>query len=141
MARPRLPRDPAGNPIRDSEDPYLMARQTVRDNFNDLLRVALEQAKSGDSAFLVRLLGHLESQPTRVPGVSADGDPANIASDIARWAAVGGVSVETARKMIALLRETQAFVKRSKTIDALIHAYETSGQTVPPRVDAMRGVA
>ncbi|MFM0558941.1 hypothetical protein [Paraburkholderia sediminicola] len=141
MARPRLPRDPAGNKIRDTEDPYLMARQTVRDNFPDLIDVALKQAKEGDSSFLVRLLNHLEDQPTRLPTISAEGDPATIATDIAKWAAVGGVSVETARKMIALLRETQAFVKRSKTIDALIHAYETSGQAIPPRVDAMRGAS
>lgn len=141
MARPRLPRDPAGNPIRDADDPYLMARQTVRDSFPDLMKVALEQALKGDSTLLVRLLNHLEQQPTRLPTISADGDPANIASDIARWAAVGGISVETARKMIALLRETQAFVKRSKTIEALIAAYEASGQPIPERVDAMRDAA
>lgn len=137
MARPRLPRDPAGNKIRDDDDPYLTARSAVRERFPDLMRIALDQAMKGDSVLLVRLLNHLESQPTRLPTISADEDPANIASDIARWAAVGGVSVDVARKMVALLRESQAFVKRSKTIDALIHAYETSGQPIPDRVDAM----
>jgi len=141
MARPRLPRDPRGKKIYDEDDPYMLARKNVRDRFTKLMEVALEQAEKGDSTFLVRLLNHLEDQPTRLPSISADSDAAAIAQDIAKWAAVGGVSVETARRMIALLKETHAFVKRSKTIDAMIAAYEKSGRPVPDRVHAMKGAA
>jgi len=141
MARPRLPRDPRGKKIYDEDDPYMLARKNVRDRFTKLMEVALEQAEKGDSTFLVRLLNHLEDQPIRLPSISADSDAAAIAQDIAKWAAVGGVSVETARRMIALLKETHAFVKRSKTIDAMIAAYEKSGRPVPDRVHAMKGAA
>lgn len=138
MARKRLPRDPNGQKIYDDRDPYLMARQTVRDNFNDLLSVALGQAKAGDSALLVRLLNHLEAQPTRIPGISADSNPADLAADISRWAAVGGMSIESARRMIAMLRESQSFVKRSKIVDAMIHSYEQANQPIPDRVRSMQ---
>jgi len=141
MARPRLPRDPRGKKIYDEDDPYLAARKAVRDRFPKLMEVALDQASKGESAFLVRLLNHLEDQPTRLPSISADSDAAAIAQDIAKWAAVGGVSVETARRMIALLKETHAFVKRSATVDAMIAAYEASGQPIPDRLQAMKGVS
>lgn len=138
MPRPRLPRDPRGKKIYDEADPYLLARKAVRDRFPQLMKVALDQAEKGESAFLVRLLNHLEDQPTRLPSMSADANAADMAQDIAKWAAVGGISVETGRRMIALLKETHAFVKRSKTVDALIAAYERSGQPVPDRVHAMK---
>jgi len=141
MPRPRLPRDPRGKKIYDEADPYLLARKEVRDRFPQLMKVALDQAEKGESAFLVRLLNHLEDQPTRLPSMSADSNAADMAEDIAKWAAVGGVSVETARRMIALLKETHAFVKRSKTIDAMIAAYEKAGQRAPDRVHAMKETA
>lgn len=106
MARPRLPRDPRGKKIYDEADPYLQARKDVRDRFPQLMKVALEQAEKGESTFLVRLLNYLEDQPVRLPSLSADSSAADMASDVAKWAVVGGVSVETARRMIALLKET-----------------------------------